>query len=111
MSSDAADDAHRIAPLSVVADPNAAWQALSAYVQAQPRFTVLETGDDYLRIEARTRLMRFVDDVEFHLRPDAGHIAMRSASRVGHSDFGANRKRMEAVRTALAGNGVVAPAD
>lgn len=56
----------------------------------------------YLHAEARTRLLRFVDDVEFHLRPADGEIAMRSASRLGYSDLGANRRRLERLRAALA---------
>lgn len=105
--SDAADDAHAIAALNVTGDPAAAWAALKAYVAAQPRMEVIVDRDDYLHVEATTRLMRFTDDVEFHLRPEAGEIAMRSASRVGHSDLGANKKRLEAVRAALAEQGVV----
>ena len=55
----------------------------------------------------------FVDDLELHLRPtsDDGSarcvIAVRSASRVGTSDFGVNRKRVEALRSLLAAAGVV----
>ncbi|MEC7418575.1 MAG: DUF1499 domain-containing protein, partial [Pseudomonadota bacterium] len=53
------------------------------------------------RAEARTRLLRFVDDVEFELREEAGIIAVRSASRVGYSDLGANRRRIEKIRQAI----------
>ena len=56
---------------------------------------------DYARVEARARLLRFIDDVEFHFRPEEGQIAMRSASLVGKSVFGTNRRRLEAVRQAL----------
>jgi uncharacterized protein (DUF1499 family) len=91
--SDAADTAHAIAPLTIRGDPAAAWQSLIDHVSAQARFTVMEQRADYLRLEARTRWLRFVDDVEFHWRPERHEIAMRSASRVGHSDLGANRAR------------------
>jgi uncharacterized protein (DUF1499 family) len=56
---------------------------------------------EYVRAEARTRLFRFVDDVEFHFRPEVGQIAMRSASRIGYSDLGENRRRLEEVRRVL----------
>ncbi len=101
VSSDAADDAHRIAPLSFGSEPADAWQALIEHLESTPEYTIVERGDGYLRAEARTRLLRFVDDVEFHLRPEAGEIAMRSASRVGYSDLGANRRRLERLRSAL----------
>jgi len=85
-----------------------AWQALVEFVEAQPRLTVVDQKPDYLRLEARTRLLRFVDDVEFHLRAGERQIAMRSASRIGYSDLGTNRRRLESVRQALAERGVVA---
>jgi uncharacterized protein (DUF1499 family) len=105
--SDVGGEDHGIAALEIEGDIPAAWEALKGYVDKQPRFTVISSGDDYLHIEARTRLMRFTDDVEFHLRPQQRQIAMRSASRVGYSDLGANKKRLEAVRSALAEAGVV----
>ena len=107
--SDVADEAHAIAPLTLSVAPSEAWAALKAHIAQQPRMTVITERDDYLHVEARTRLMRFTDDVEFHLRPDAGAIAVRSASRVGYSDLGANAKRLEAIRAALIAGGVIAP--
>ena len=52
-------------------------------------------------------MLRFVDDVEFNLRPEAGIIAVRSASRVGYYDFGANRSRVEKLRGQLHARGVI----
>jgi uncharacterized protein (DUF1499 family) len=49
-----------------------------------------------------TRLMRFVDDAEFYLDEKAGVIHVRSASRLGSSDFGVNRARIESIRAKLA---------
>ena len=103
VSSDADDEAHRIAPLAVTGDPAAAWRRLVDHVQADPAYTIVAQTERYLHAEARTRLLRFVDDVEFHLRPADGEIAMRSASRLGYSDLGANRRRLERLRAALAG--------
>jgi hypothetical protein len=53
--------------------------------------------DDYLHVEFKSKLMGFVDDVEFYF-PDSAVIHMRSASRVGYSDFGVNRRRLEKIR-------------
>jgi len=104
VSSDApADDSHYIKPLRVDGNGAQTWQAVLEYLQDQPAYTIVERRADYLRAEARTRLLRFVDDVEFHLRIDQGEIAMRSASRIGYSDLGANRHRLEALRQALSG--------
>jgi len=46
-------------------------------------------------------LLRFVDDLEFQYSPDEDVIHMRSASRLGYSDFGTNRKRLESIRERL----------
>lgn len=54
--------------------------------------TVTERSDEYLRVEFRTRLMQYVDDVEWLIVGDRVHF--RSASRVGHWDLGVNRRRM-----------------
>ena len=102
-------DSHSIAALDIAGDPNEAWQALRSYLETQPRVVIKISDSSYLRAEFRTRLLRFTDDVEFHLRVDDNRIAMRSASRLGYSDFGANRGRLESVRQALFAAGVVKP--
>ena len=107
VSSDATDSLHRIEPLEAGANPGTAWKALLAYLENDSSYLIKVQKADYLRAEARTPLLGFVDDVEFHLRPKQGHIAMRSASRAGISDFGKNRQRLEAVRRALEVAGVV----
>ena len=64
--------------------------------------TVVKSDADYLYAQYTTPLMKFVDDVEFWYDPAAQAIQVRSASRVGKSDLGVNRKRIDAVRAALA---------
>jgi uncharacterized protein (DUF1499 family) len=59
---------------------------------------LVEQRKDYLYAQSSTSVLKFTDDVEFWLDPAAGVIHMRSASRLGHSDFGANRKRLEDIR-------------
>ena len=55
----------------------------------------------YLYAEFRSKLMGFVDDVEFLADPAAGVVHVRSASRLGRRDFGVNRSRIEALRAIL----------
>lgn len=43
-----------------------------------------------------------VDDVEFYLEPDKHVIEMRSIARLGLFDIGANRARLEQIRSAFA---------
>jgi len=101
VSSDETGSVHGIEPLELGADPQATWAKLIAYLESDPSYTIEVQEPDYVRAVARTRVLRFVDDVEFHRRPEDGHIAMRSASRFGYFDWGKNRRRLEAVRQAL----------
>ena len=65
--------------------------------------TVVRHEGNYLYAEFRTKLMRFVDDVEFLFDEKAGLIHVRSASRLGRRDFGVNRARIEALRSRIEG--------
>lgn len=96
------DDApgHAIEPLRFDDSPEAAWDRLRRAVRAQPRTRIVEESERYLHAEATTRLLRFVDDVEFLLDRGGRQIHVRSASRLGYSDLGVNRRRVEAIRTA-----------
>lgn len=80
----------------------AALQRLRRLIEARGDAQVVESRPDYLRVSFRTRWLGFVDDAEFWADPAAGVIQLRSASRVGRRDFGANRARIEALRAALA---------
>jgi uncharacterized protein (DUF1499 family) len=72
-----------------------------------PRTAIVTETGDYLHAECRSAMLGFVDDLELHLRPGAGIIAVRSASRTGRSDFGVNRSRVEDLRAALIKRGIV----
>jgi uncharacterized protein (DUF1499 family) len=96
-----ADREHYIAAFSFTGEPAEAWQRLKAAVLTEKRVTIITEQDDYLHAEMRSLMFRFVDDIEFSLAADTGLIHVRSASRVGHSDFGVNRKRVERIRTAF----------
>ncbi len=74
---------------------------LVALVKAMPRTTIVDSTDNYLYAEFASKLMGFVDDVEFYLDPAESVIQVRSASRLGESDLGVNRKRLEEIRAAL----------
>ena len=107
VSSDASDAAHHIEPYRLRIAPEAAWQQLQTVIAPLPRIRIISLTDNYLHAEARSRIFRFVDDMEFQLRSQEQLIAVRSASRFGYSDLGVNRKRMERVREQLRSQGVV----
>jgi len=55
-------------------------------------------GPTYLSASFSTKWLEFVDDVELRLDADNDVIHVRSASRLGRSDFGVNRARVEKLR-------------
>jgi uncharacterized protein (DUF1499 family) len=97
VSSQADDARHRIAPLVFNGDPDTAFARLKRVLGQRGDTTIREDLPNYLRVELRTRL--FVDDGEFLLDRSQRVIHVRSASRLGYSDLGKNRSRMEQIRT------------
>jgi len=95
---DPSDARHHIAPLKFSGNGADAVTQLRRVVEGMERTRVIEHRQDYLYAEFRSRLMGYVDDVEFHVSEKEGVIHVRSASRLGESDFGVNRKRVEAIR-------------
>lgn len=105
VSSLAADAGHQIAPIAFSGDPAQAMRRLRTVIEAMPRTRIVSDSGTALRAEFTSRLFRFVDDVDCVVDAPAGVIQIRSASRVGYSDLGANRKRVEAIRAAFAAAG------
>ena len=99
----AADAAHRVEPFAYAGTAEEAMARLRAALATLPRTRVVAETPDYLHAECTSLLFRFVDDVEFLLDRAARVIHCRSAARVGHSDLGVNRRRVEALRQAFAG--------
>lgn len=89
---------HLIAPLKYSGDGKTAFGKLAGIVGKMDGATVVTSDAGYLYAEFQTRLLKFVDDVEFVLDESAGVIQMRSASRLGIKDLGANRQRLEDIR-------------
>lgn len=91
----------RVAPLALTGSGPATIAALKALLASWPGATVVTARDDYLHVQFQTRVLKFVDDAEFWFDPAAGVVQVRSASRLGRKDFGVNRERVEAIRSAL----------
>jgi len=77
-----------------------------AVVEAMPRLSIVTRTGRYLHAEERSRLLRFVDDVEL-LVTDERELIVRSASRLGRSDLGVNSRRVERLRASLAEDGLL----
>ena len=106
VSSQATGGYHRIDPLRYKGTAEPAMAALKSIVESAPRTSIVEERADYLYAEFTSMLIGYVDDVEFYFPPDERVIHMRSASRLGYSDLGVNRKRIEDIRAKLAAAGV-----
>jgi len=98
---DPADAEHYIAPIPFKGDTLAAMAAIRKAVEGMTGSTIIRHEGNYLYAEYRTKLMRFVDDVEFTYDEKAGLIHVRSASRLGRRDFGVNRARVESLRARI----------
>ena len=100
---DPGDAEHYIAPIAFRGAAVEAMAAVRKAAEGMQGATVIRQEADYLYAEFRTRLMGFVDDVEFAFDENAGLIHVRSASRLGRRDFGVNRARVEALRSRIEG--------
>jgi uncharacterized protein (DUF1499 family) len=100
----AIDPEHTILPIQFGGDNLTTIAKLKQVLQSMPNNKILKETDNYLYLESTSKLMGFVDDVEFYLDKDSKTIQVRSASRLGESDLGVNRQRIEKIRVALGAN-------
>jgi uncharacterized protein (DUF1499 family) len=91
----------KIEPFKITGNGSAEMAKIAALLQAMPRTTIMMQDANYIYAQSSTPLLKFTDDVEFALDATQGVIHVRSASRLGRKDFGVNRQRIEAIRTAL----------
>ena len=86
-----------VEPLTYTATAEQAWAKIKQVISETGGSVIIEDAD-YLRVVYETPLLRYVDDVEFRQDKNLQRIHVRSASRVGKSDMGVNRKRVEKIR-------------
>ncbi|MBE9209932.1 DUF1499 domain-containing protein [Nostoc sp. LEGE 06077] len=96
-----ADAEHSIDAIAYHTDRDTARATLLKVLTVVPRTEVIEQTDNYIHALSQSRIFKFVDDVEFYFPTDESVIHIRSASRVGQSDLGVNRRRLEQIRLAL----------
>jgi uncharacterized protein (DUF1499 family) len=100
----ASDVEHAIAPIEFGGKASATMENLKLVLKNTPRTNIItESSNNYLYAEFTSKLMGFVDDVEFYIDDSSKTIQVRSASRLGESDLGVNRQRIEEIRTKLQG--------
>lgn len=89
---------HYIEPYTYSDSADVAMQRLKQAILSEERIAIIKEDSEYLHLEARSFIFRFVDDVQFKQLPKEGLIHIRSASRTGYSDLGVNRRRLERIR-------------
>ena len=97
---------HAIEPLGYRASREDAMEAIARIVAGMDGARIVARSDDYLYAEFETAWLGFVDDVEFYAPPETKVVHVRSASRLGHSDLGVNRRRVETIRARFAEQGL-----
>jgi uncharacterized protein (DUF1499 family) len=101
VSSQTIKKGHVVDPFSYKGSYSEAKEALLSIISSLPRTKIIVDNDRYIHVTFTSRLVRFVDDVEFLFDDTNKQIHVRSASRVGYSDMGVNRKRVEDLRKRL----------
>ncbi len=97
------DAEHAIEPIQFGGAVSATMDNLRLVVKQTPRTKIVKETNNYLYAEFTSKLMGFVDDVEFYIDEASKIVQTRSASRLGESDLGVNRQRIEAIRSQLSG--------
>ena len=97
------DEKHYIQPMSYSSKDEEVLPRIKEVLNATSRTEIITETENYLHVESTSLIFRFVDDLEVFVDSKNKKIHFRSASRVGHSDLGANRKRVEALKQKLKG--------
>ncbi len=104
VNSQAKDEKHFIEPILINATPLEAKNSIVKILNELNQSKIIVVKDNYIRAEFFSKIFRFVDDVEFYFHKTKSReliIHVRSASRVGYSDLGVNRKRIERIRSKI----------
>ena len=107
VSSEAKDKQHAIESFCLKGDPNESWLLIQDEIASMPGWVIVTATDTYIHVECKSRIFRFVDDLELYFNSSNRIISIRSASRIGYSDFGANRRRVELLRKVLSAKQVI----
>jgi len=102
VNSQAKDKKHYIEPILMTGTPLEVKNHILKILNELKRAKIIVAEDHYIRVEFISKVFRFIDDLEFYFpntKSKEMTIHVRSASRVGHSDFGVNRKRIELIRS------------
>ena len=92
------DKTHYIKPRQIAVNPI---EKIKSHLEKQSGYKLLAHEERYLKFEYTSSFFKFTDDIEFLYAEVDKRLHYRSASRVGYSDLGANRKRLNELITKL----------
>ena len=98
VSSQSTSAVHQLDPWEYEESSESILKKLKEILRSLPRTRIVTEEENYLHAEATSAIFRFVDDIEIFIDESNKQIHFRSASRVGHSDLGVNRDRIEEIR-------------
>lgn len=98
VSSQSRDRKHAIDPLPYTGSISEAIAGLTAIITQMKRASIVTAAENYVHAEFKSALFGFIDDSEFYFDAEQKVIQVRSASRIGYSDLGVNRRRIEQIR-------------
>ena len=77
------------------------FEKIKTFSENTPRTEIVEIDVDYLHAEATSKWMKYVDDLEVSFLPESNFLLIRSESRVGESDLGVNKKRVDLLKSKM----------
>jgi uncharacterized protein (DUF1499 family) len=93
---------NRTSPFELLIPHEEAWPKIKEVVADIPRTEIVEESDIYIHAKCKSRVFRFVDNLELLLHPDQGKISVRSSSVIAIFDLFVNRWRIYKLRKQLA---------
>jgi uncharacterized protein (DUF1499 family) len=91
----ATNEMHSIAAFEVPQGMPDPVGTMTAIINNFPRTEIIVQNESYLHAAFSSAVFGFVDDLE--VLKDGDYLQVRSVSRVGRGDMGANRKRVDAL--------------
>lgn len=107
VSSQATNPDRQVEPFHLKAALKENWKRIQAQLSSLPGIRIMNNSDTLIQAECKSRVFRFVDDLTLILNPVTGRIDIRSASRLGYSDFGVNKRRISRLRDDLKRKNIV----
>ena len=98
VSSTALDEAFRVEGFKLPSGDQGAFSSLIASLVEGEGVKLVKKTEEYAHLTFRSQMFGFIDDLQLLFNVETGKVELRSSSRVGYSDLGANRKRVEAIR-------------